>query len=179
MAVIFELVINFGEERAAAERAVDVVAETAAIPAGDSLIRLHRPALRDAVSRAGDPYIEFSAIPAGIGWGLPLDRDGERVVLDRAQLSALGHALYDVLSHLDGYQAAIVGWDPEGFVDLAELREDWSDELAHAQLPGLVLSPWARRKLPTATGLQPFADGFDWIPYRGEGAGNGEAVRSP
>lgn len=172
VAVIFELVINFGDDRRAAERAVDTVVATQPIPVGTHLIGLHPPRFYNTISYTGAPYIEFAAIPAGVGWGLPDDRDAERVELDKAQLSALGHGLYDVLSRMDGYLAAMVGWDPESFIDLDELRLDSSDELAQGDVPGLVLSSQARQTLSPTAGFQPFANGFEWIPYRGERSGN-------
>jgi hypothetical protein len=64
-----------------------------------------------------------------------------------------------------GYEAAMVGWDPEGFIDLAELRSDWSEELAAGDLLGLVLSEAVRRTLAPNTTFEPFAPGFEWLPY--------------
>ncbi|HEX3791015.1 MAG TPA: hypothetical protein VHW44_24345 [Pseudonocardiaceae bacterium] len=92
--------------------------------------------------------------------------------LDAVQLGTLGRGLYRMLSLVDGYLAAKVGWDPEGFVGLAELRLDWTDELAPGELPGLVLSTSARQQLPPPTGFQPFGNDCEWIPYRGEQAAN-------
>jgi len=65
-----------------------------------------------------------------------------------------------------GYLAAMVGWDPEGVVDLAELRADWSEELSRGELPGMVLSTEARRTLAPSTRFEPFADGFEWLPRK-------------
>jgi hypothetical protein len=101
-----------------------------------------------------------------------LDRDAECVALDRTQLSALGHGLYALLSRMSGYQAAQVGWDPEGLIDLAELRHEWSDELARGEIPGLALSTAVRESLQRTAGFQRFSPGYDWIPYRGEDRGN-------
>ncbi|AHH99313.1 hypothetical protein GCM10010174_50720 [Kutzneria viridogrisea] len=172
MAVIFELVMNFGVERSAAEQARDSLATMGPVPVDERLIGLHPPFLRDAISYAGVGYVELAVAPMGVSWGLPHDRSIERAILNKAQLSALGDGLYKVLERLDGYQAAMVGWDPEGFVDLDELRVDWSEELRVGGLPGLVLSSEARLALGSTTGFHSFAQGFEWIPYAGEPRGN-------
>lgn len=165
MAVVFELVINFGANRAAARRASGIVATVKPIRVGDQVIELHPPEVLEVGRR-----IEYSLMPVGVSWGLPHDRGRERIALDAAGLSALGHRLYDLLRRMDGYQAAMVGWDPECLVDLDELRLEYPDELADASLHGLVLSADARRTLPAATGLVPFGPAHEWVPYQGDPA---------
>lgn len=174
MAVIFELVVNFGDDRSAAERAVAMVAATDPIPLGEHAVALHPASLGMVRSPVdGEAHLELSVLPAGVGWGVPADAGSERRELDPGELSRLGHGLYGVLSRMDGYRAAVVGWDPEGYVDVAELRRDWSAELADGALPGLVLADDVLATLPMASGFRPFRPGFAWIPYRGENAGNG------
>lgn len=168
MAVVFELVVNFGTEADAARRAVDRIAAAPPIATGGPLVGLHPPISQDTVSFAGAPYLEVAVCPIGVSYGLPLDTGHPLVELSSTELSALGRGLYELLAHLDGYQAAKVGWDCESFADLDELRHDWPDELAGGNLPGLVLSSGALASLAPTSGFERFAPGFGWIPYAGE-----------
>jgi hypothetical protein len=176
MALAFELVINYGQHHKAIKDACTVVAEHPPLKAGRHAVPLHQPLLSDMrvdprrALRAPDaePYYELSILPVGVGYNVALDRDHPRRQLRIAELTELGHGLYRLLSQFTGYQAAMVGWDPEGFVDLAELREEWSEELQAGSLSGLVLSHEALRSLSAGAGFQPFAPGFAWIPYQGE-----------
>jgi hypothetical protein len=172
VALVFELVINFGDDRSAAQRAFDVVTAARPIAVGGHLIGLHQPLMITMSSGQGLRYIEFSVVPVGVGSNVAVDRGHELVKLDAAGLSTLGVGLYDLLGRIDGYQAAVVGWDPEARVDLDELRLECADELADGSLHGLVLSPQARRTLPHSAGFVPFGRGFEWIAYEGERMGN-------
>jgi len=111
----------------------------------------------------------MSVLPRGVGNGVALDRGHEPAQLTTAELTQLGHRLYQLLSGFTGYQAAQVGWDPEWRVDPAELGREWADELVAGTLSGVVL---ARAVLPDlrGAGWVPFAPGFRWIPYTGEGS---------
>lgn len=176
MALAFELVINYGRHRQAVEHASAVVSEYPPLRAGRHAVPLHRPVLSDLGAdrrRAlrvpeAEPYFELSILPVGVGYGAGLDGDHPRLQLTTDELTELGHGLYRLLSQFTGYQAAMVGWDPENLVDLAELHTEWSDELGPGLLPGLVLSHEVRRSLSGGAGFQPFVFGFDWIPYQGE-----------
>jgi hypothetical protein len=75
--------------------------------------------------------------------------------------------LYQLLAAFTGYQAAQVGWDVEGFVDPAELRQEWAEELERGELPGLVLADDFLLELRGPSFL-PFVPGFVWVPYEGE-----------
>jgi predicted secreted protein len=172
VAIIFGLAVNFGDDRDAAQRARQLVQTARPIQAGDRSTALHPPFVHDTTSADGTRYIEFTVVPVGVGWGVPRDAGVERAVLDRIGLSALGHGLYALLSRMEGYQVAQVDWDPERFVDLAELRAGWSEDLTQGDMPGLVLSTEARRSLQPTTGFEPFGDHHEWIPYRGERSGN-------
>ncbi|SNS77730.1 hypothetical protein SAMN05421812_101750 [Asanoa hainanensis] len=169
MAIVFGLVVNFGSDEAAAHAACDVVRGAAAIPVGHRQIRLHEPLLGQVTGAGGVPYLELSAVPVGVGWGVALDRGHERLVLTAAELTTVGRALYDLVAELSGYQAAKVGLEPEWQVDLAELRQDWTAELAegHRVLAGLVLGETVLADL-RGPSFVPFAAGFVWIPYDGE-----------
>lgn len=167
MAIVFELVINYGNDRSAAENAARVVASHPPLPAGPHAIRLHRPLINAVRDAAGEPYLEMSIIPARVGFGCALDEQQPRIPLTTAELSELGTGLYSVLATLTGYRAARVGWDPEEQVDPVELQQEWAEELAAGELPGLVLAEGLRLDVPVA-GLERFAPGFRWIPYQGE-----------
>jgi hypothetical protein len=62
---------------------------------------------------------------------------------------------------------AIAGRNPEGLVDLDELRTEWASEVTTGQMPGLVLSDDLHDELH-GSGFTRFAPGFRWVPYRGE-----------
>src|SRR5262249_57878191 len=83
------------------------------------------------------------------------------------ELSELGHGLYPLLRTFTGYLAAQVGWDPEERVSPDELREQWAEELAGGDMPGLVLAEDLHAETQ-CQGFVPFAPGFVWIPYLGE-----------
>jgi hypothetical protein len=176
MALAFELVINYGRHRQAVDDTCAVVSEHPPLKAGRHAVPLHRPLLSDMRTdprralRApeAEPYLELSILPVGVGYGVGLDHDYPRLALTSDELTELGHGLYRLLSRCTGYQAAMVGWDPEGFVDLTELRMEWSQELRAGLLPGLVLSHEVLGSVSAGAGFQPFAPGFDWIPYQGE-----------
>ena len=75
---------------------------------------------------SGPPaYIEFSVHPRGIGYGGPGELpDFDPRSLTSDEITRIGRALYDLLRGFSGYQAAIVGWDPEPLVDLEDLEAD-------------------------------------------------------
>lgn len=123
--------------------------------------------LRPARYSSTEPYLEMAIVPARVGLGVALDGHQSRLPLTATELSELGHGLYTLLAMLTGYRAARVGWDPEGFVDLSELRHEWAEELAEGALPGLVFADDIDLGIP-AQALTPFAPGFVWIRYQGE-----------
>lgn len=167
MAIVFELVINCGHDRGAAENASRRVAAHSPLTAGPHQVRLHKPLTSTVRDAAGEPYLEMSVVPAQVGFGVGLDGRQPRLPLTAKELSELGNGLYSLLATLTGYRAARVGWDPENFVDPVELQQEWAEELAAGALPGLVLAE--DLQLSTSMrGFVPFADGFVWIPYEGE-----------
>jgi hypothetical protein len=142
LAICFELVVNFGQNAEAARAAALVNPGGWVIQASDHRIPLHRA----LVNRTGS-YIELSVIPVAVGWKVGLDATLPRVRLTAAELTELGTGLYRLLAGFDGYVAAKVGWDPEGFVDPAELKTDWAEELANGTLDGLVLAQAVHEEL--------------------------------
>ena len=167
MAIVFELVINFGLDRGAADDAVRLVRTHPPVTAGKHRVLLHDPLLNVVRGIGGEPHVEMSIVPARVGWNVGLDRGDARLALTAAELTELGAGLYQLLRQLTDYRVAQVGWDPEGLVDLAELEQEWADEIAAGQMNGLVLAEDMRHQLVTDA-FEPFAVGFIWIPYRGD-----------
>lgn len=166
MALGFELAINFGSDEAAAAAARRFVAAHGPLIAGSHLVPLHEPLVISDADEHGQVRIDMCVIPVAVGWGLPADRGLDRVRLTAAELTELGNGLYRLLAGLSGYRAAVVGWDPEGWVDLEELR-GWIGGVAAAKAPGLVLAEDVCRDV-RGHGFVPFAKGYVWSPYRGE-----------
>jgi hypothetical protein len=168
MAIAFELVVNFGSNEAAADSAYEfVVGQAPLLTVGDTSVGLHEPLLN--LTRGGDgvSYLLMSVLPIGVGWGVALDRGQEHLRLTAGELTEVGHGLYQLLARFTGYQAAKVGWNPEGFVDPLELRQEWPDELAAGTLPGLVLADTLLADL-RGQAFRPFSPGFVWIRYAGQ-----------
>jgi hypothetical protein len=163
MAICFELVVNFGANAEAAQAAALANATPMTLQAGSHRIPLHR-----ALLNGSGPYIELSVLPVSVSWGLPMDGTLPRTRLAAAELTELGNGLYVLLAKFSGYVAAKVGWDPEGFLDPAELRSDWADELADGTINGLVLCEALHAELGLSANYVEFQPGYLWIPYRGE-----------
>ncbi|MFE7854188.1 hypothetical protein [Streptomyces sp. NPDC057403] len=163
MAICFELVVNFGDDAEAAQASARVDPHPWALRAGSHRIPLHRPLLTKAGS-----YFELSILPVAVSLGCGLDGSLPRFQLTAAELTELGHQLYELLAQFRGYVAAKVGWDPEPLVDTAELRSDWSDELNDGSLHGLVLCEKLYAELAPSAAYETFRPGYRWIPYRGE-----------
>lgn len=163
MAICFELVVNFGENVEAAHAAALMNLRPMTLQAGRHRIPLHR-----ALMNRTSSYIELSVIPVAVGWKVGLDGTLPRTGLSAAELTELGTGLYRLLAGFNGYVAAKVGWDPEGFVDPEELKSDWTDELADGTINGLVLCQALHDGLCLGGNYVEFQPGYLWIPYRGE-----------
>lgn len=168
MALAFELVVNYGRDRRAAAEACRVAAAHPPLRAGTHDVLLHPPLQREVSARDGGRYLEISVLPVAVGCNVALDRHRPQLSLTLEELNELGNGLYALLSQFQGYLAAQVGWDPEPFVDIGELRHEWLAELTRGDLSGLVLSEDIHRSFPEAAGFQQFSPGFKWIPYEGE-----------
>lgn len=164
MAIIFELVVNFGDDIAAARAAAE------RIQPGSSPVILrvhdHRITLRRPLIGTAGSHVELAFLPEPVSFGLTYGVP--RIPLTAAEFTELGEQLYRLLASIDGYLAAIVGWDVEGMVDLDELRDEWSEELTEGSIDGLVLSDGVHRELSLGDNYSVFRPGFRWIPYRGE-----------
>lgn len=166
VAIVFELVVNFGSDAAAADRAVEVVRRHGPVRAGGQAVKLHEP-LRAVV----DGDIEISVIPNGVGVRVPMD--DTLVPLTAEGLSELARGLFAVLAEFSGYRAAVVDWDPESVVECKDLEEEYGDDLAEGYPSGLVLAESVLSELRAAARrhFEPFAPGYAWIPYRGHSQG--------
>ena len=167
MAIIFELVVNFGlneESVARAEAEVDLT--PGVVLRGERLV-IAPPFVR-RLSGGGVEYIEFSVHPRGVGFGGPGPKSffDPRTVTD-AELTEVGQELYNLLRRFDGYEAAMVGWDPEGLVDLAELEAERVVGGSIASLNGLVVSRSVADRWESDAGWVPFQADYVWLPYSG------------
>lgn len=163
MAICFELVVNFGENFEAAQSAALTGPNPMTLQAGSHRFPLHRPILDTSGS-----YVALSILPVSVSWGTPMDGTLPRTGLSAAELTELGQGLYRLLAKFSGYVAAIVGWDPEAFVDPAGLRGYWGDEPDDDTLDGLVLCETLHNELGLSGNYVEFQPGYLWIPYRGE-----------
>lgn len=165
VAVIFELVVNFGADEQAAEAAAALVRRVdhvevrgVSLPLGDPFITRVQPP---------NTYIEFSVHPRGLGYGGPgpiSDLDPQS--LTDEEITQVGRALYDLLQVFSGYRAAIVGWDPESLVDVQDLQTDWRNGDV-PEYDGLVLANDLFEKWQLGPEWVAFSHGHRWLPYRG------------
>ena len=162
---VFELVVVF-DGHAEASRAAETVRAHPPLSAGGKPVSLLEPLLHPH-SRT------VSTSPAGVGTRIPRD-DGPRLQLTAAELSELAWGLFGLLRRFDGYRAAVVGWDPEDFVECADLEHEYGDFLADGFPTGLVLAEEVLHTLTSASAqhFQPFEPGYQWIPYDGHDRGN-------
>lgn len=170
MAVVFELVVNFGRDESAVAAANDELERHSVVEVRGTQLRLTPP--RVARFRDGEEltYIEFAVHPRGVGYPssapeLPFAaRD-----LSDAEISGIGEHLYELLTRFHDYEAAIVGWDPEEHVDVSQL-ESWLDPECPDgdinKLHGLVLADHLIERWQPQ-GFVAFDAGHSWLPYRG------------
>ena len=163
MAVVFELVLNLGTDNEAQEAAHRVMAGRV-VAIRDAELPLAGP----FVSGPGlGGYIEFSVVVPAIGAGgpqcaVPFDIRG----ITGSEVTNVGHQLYGLLRELTAYDAAAVGWDPEGRIEVSELEADLAD--GWPLPPGVVLSKNVAARLGTVENMEPFDGGHLWVPYAGD-----------
>lgn len=164
MAILFELVADFGGDVRSARAAATAAAAQGPIPAGSHRIPLHRPAhlWTDPAGR-----VELSVIPVGVGHGVAMDAGRPRPEPTAAEFTELGRGLYDLLRGLDGYRAAAVGWDVESAVDVGELRAERAADPRGWAVDGLVLADPVLADLGGDDRFVPFAAGYSWLPWEG------------
>ncbi|WP_157852451.1 hypothetical protein [Kitasatospora sp. NRRL B-11411] len=169
MAVMFTLVVNFGDDLEAARVAAATAAGWPPLKAGHHRIPLHPATITSETSEYSESvvYAQLSVLPVAVGFGAAPDRRLPRIGLTSEELTELGRGLYGLLAEFDGYLAAMVGWDPDSLVDTEYLRADLTDELTNGVPDGLVVSEQLHRDLGAGRHFAPFAPGFVWIPWRG------------
>jgi hypothetical protein len=164
MAIVFELVVNFGTGKEAAGAAAELVRRAGHIDVRGVPVPLGEP----FISRLNSPaYIDFSVHPRGIGYGGPgpkPDLDPRSLTSD--EITRVGHALYDLLRGFAGYRAAVAGWDPESQVDLQDLEADWRNG-DPPRYDGLVLADDLCEKWQLGPEWNAFEPGYRWLPYSG------------
>jgi hypothetical protein len=164
MAVLFELVVNFGTGKEAAGAAAELVRRTARIVVRGVPVPLGEPFISELTSPG---YIEFTVHPRGIGYGGPAPKpDLDPRTLTSDEITRIGHALYGLLRGFSGYRAAIVGWDPESLVDLQDLDADWRNG-DPPDYNGLVLARDLCDKWQLGPEWTAFQPGYRWLPYSG------------
>lgn len=167
MAILFELVVNFGANEQGLEAATEGVRRVDHIDVRGVSLPLGAP----VVTRLGSPgtrtYTEFSVYVRGMGYGAPGPRpDLDPRSLTSEEITRVGHALYDLLSGFSGYRAAVVGWDPESLVDVDDLEADWRNGDPPGY-DGLVLADDLCERWGLGREWVAFRDGYRWLPYSG------------
>lgn len=118
-------------------------------------------------------YYEFSTWPLGlshpVGAGHWANADLFPPFLPEElsdqELSTVAEQLYELLKRLRGYEVAMVGWDPESWVDIEVLESEYVADGSISEVEGLVLSN-ALIERWGPQGFVPFSSGFFWAPFR-------------
>jgi len=165
MAIVFELVVNFGANDTAMSNASNVLREIHSVEVRGEKVLLSGP----YVTRLSGPngYIEFSVVVPGLGVSGPgpgPSFDPQTVTAD--ELKCVGDELYGMLRRFRGYRAAAVGWDPECLVDIQDLDADWHNGDPPAY-HGLVLEQDLCTKWSLGPEWVDFEPGYRWLPFRG------------
>lgn len=165
MAIIFELVVNFGTNEEAVAAAAELVRQAGhvdvrgvPVPFGDPYItKLTRP----------PAYIELSVHMRGIGYGGPGPKPGlDPRSLTSDEITRTGRALYELLRSFSGYRAAVVGWNSESLVDVEDLEADWRSG-DPPNYDGLVLADDLCDRWQLGPEWSAFEPGYRWLPYSG------------
>ena len=159
MAVVFELVVNFGTNESAVSRAEEVCRTHQALRFKDAQLGLRGP----WITRFTNAYIEFSVGVEGLNMGGPRHPAVDAYHVEKADLRLVSEQLYELLQLFDGYLVAQVGWDPEGDVNPEELREQVA-ESGTTGFNGIVLAEQLARNLGLDTSMEPFTPGHLWFP---------------
>lgn len=165
MAIVFELVMNFGTNERGTQAATERVRQAGYVAVREVPLPLSGP----VITRVGSPnaYIEFSVYVRGIGSGAAGPKpDIDPRSLTSEEITQVGHALYDLLGSFSGYRAAVVGWDPESLVDVGDLEADWRNG-EPPEYDGLVLAEDLCERWGLGREWVTFSDGYRWLPYSG------------
>ena len=164
MAVLFELVVNFGTDEQGVEAAVDAVQRVGRVEVRGLSVPLGDPYVTRL--KSDDPYIEFSVVARGLGTDRPASAlDFDPRSLTNEEMTQVGHGLYDLLRNFSGYRAALVGCDSESLVDMTELESEW--RAGELDYDGLVLAEDLCERWRLGPAWVAFNPGFRWLPYSG------------
>jgi hypothetical protein len=171
VAVIFELVVNFGDNEEALSRAELLCDAVAPLHLGDIDIPLGGPYVTRFAPGSGysergrrPGYIEFSVTARGIQYGGYTHPQISPSQLAGEEFGELARQLYNLLKRFEGYEVANVGMDPEETVDLDALAERLA-ESGLERLEGLVLRDSLVERFGLTRQLQPFSVGYQWLPF--------------
>ena len=165
VAIVFELVVNFGANERGARSATEGVRRFGHIEVRGVPLPLGGPFVNRL--RSPTPYIEFSVFVGGMGVGTPGPRpDIDPRSLTSEEITHVGLALYELLGGFSGYRAAVVGWDPESLVDVEDLETDWQNG-DPPEYDGLVLADDLCERWGLGREWVAFATGYRWLPYSG------------
>jgi hypothetical protein len=165
VAILFELVVNFGTNERDMQAATEIVRRVEHVNLRNVSLPLGTP----FVTRLSSPttYIEFSVVAHGLGYGEPGPKpDLDPRSLTNEEITQVGHALYDLLRTFSGYRAAIVDWDPESLVDVHDPDTDWRNGDPPGY-DGLVLAQDLCEQWQLGPEWVPFGDDHRWLPYSG------------
>lgn len=128
---------------------------------------IDRRASRSSLNSPGHTPIRVLGASRGIGYGGPGPRpDFDPRSLTSEEITQIGHALNERPWSFSGYQAAIVGWDPEPLVDLDDLEADWRAD-DQPDYNRLVLADDLCKRWELGSGWDTFEPGHRWLPYLG------------
>jgi hypothetical protein len=169
MAVVFELVVNFGQDELSVSAAKEELERHPPIEVRGTPLPLTPPFVtRFFAAGGGIRYVEFAVHPRGIGYGGPGPKAPFRTRdLTGDEIATIGRELYELLRRFRGYDVALVGWDPEALVDVHELEVDYVDDGSILDLNGLVLANRLVAQWNLDTALEAFDPEHQWLPYQG------------
>ncbi|MFC1408571.1 hypothetical protein ACEZCY_04660 [Streptacidiphilus sp. N1-12] len=154
MAIVFMMAVNFGSNAEAARAADQSLNRSLVLTAGS-----HRLSIYHHVSENPDSNLLTV-------W---TDYRRQRIRLTFAELSEVGHQLYDLLATFHGYTAAACGVEADGDVAfLDELTTDAHGAVRTGGYNGLVLTEAICDHLGLDDTYVPFRPGYRWNPYSGE-----------
>jgi hypothetical protein len=170
MAIVFDLVVDFGDDRLSAEICSQWFASRITpVVVDEFVIELHQPLISGYPHERPNRF-QVSVVPANVGYNVALDDHRERLRLSDDQLSRLGASLYALLRGAPRYQLAMVGWDVDFLLDVNELNAEWASEIRDGTLSGLVVCKSLLPVTPSSPHFIDFDDDHVWIPYAGSKA---------
>lgn len=159
VAIVYELVVNFGTDDDAAAHAAEICAAWPTLRLRDLDLPLYGP--HDHRSAT-----EFAVSVSGVLYGGLRHPGLDPYSLTEAEILVVRDWLYELLARMHGYHIAMVGWDPEELVDEREVRRQ-IDELGVDHLSGLVMRSPLAGELGIDGLVAPFDRDHVWLPAAG------------